>query len=100
VLTLSGSYEQLYTYVVFVSVIFHVLAAAAVFRLRRTRPELPRPFRVPLGPWIPIAFIAASVVLAGSTLYERPAESLAGLGLLALGLPAYAAFRSASRAAR
>jgi len=92
-LTVSGTYDQIYTYVVFVAVLFHVGAGAAVFRLRRTRPDATRPFRVPGWPWIPLAFLAASLLLAVNTLNERPVESLAGLGLLALGWPAYAYWR-------
>jgi APA family basic amino acid/polyamine antiporter len=97
VLTLSGTYDQIYTYVVFVAVLFHVGACGAVFVLRRSRPDLPRPYRVWGYPWVPIAFLAASLLLVGSTLWERPVESLAGLGILALGLPAYAYWRRTAR---
>jgi APA family basic amino acid/polyamine antiporter len=96
-LTLSGTYEQLYTYVSFAVVLFQVAGGLAVFRLRRQRPELTRPFRVPLWPWLPAAFVLASALLAANTLIERPLESLAGLALLAAGLPAYAGWRRRRR---
>ena len=89
VLTLSGSYSQLYTYSVLVTLLFHVLAGAAVFVLRRSRPAAPRPYRVWGYPLVPIAFLAAMAVLLINTVVERPVESLLGLGLVALGLPAY-----------
>jgi APA family basic amino acid/polyamine antiporter len=89
VLTLSGSYSQLYTYSVLVTVLFHVLAGAAVFVLRRTRPGTPRPYRVWGYPLVPISFLAAMLVLLINTVAERPVESLLGLGLVALGLPTY-----------
>jgi len=97
VLTLSGTYDQLYTYVVFVAVLFHVAACGAVFVLRRKHPEMPRPYRVWGYPWVPIAFLAASLLLVGSTLWERPVESLLGVAIVALGLPAYLRWRRAAR---
>ncbi|HKH47324.1 MAG TPA: amino acid permease [Thermoanaerobaculia bacterium] len=93
VLALSGTYEQLYTYVVFASVVFHAAIAAAVFVFRRCRPDLPRPYRTWGYPVVPALFILACLLLIGNTLVDSPRESLAGLGLLALGLPAYALFR-------
>jgi APA family basic amino acid/polyamine antiporter len=93
VLTASGTYEQLYTYVVFAAVLFHVATGAAVFTLRRKRPDAPRPYRVWGYPWVPALFIAASLALVANTLWEKPVESLWGLGLVALGLPAYAWWR-------
>ncbi len=93
VLALTGTYAQLYTYVVFASVVFHVATAAAVFVFRRRRPDLPRPYRTWGYPVVPALFILASLLLIGNTLVESPKESLAGLGLLVLGLPAYAWFR-------
>lgn len=97
-LTLSGTYSQLYTYVVFVAVLFHVLAGAAVFVLRKRRPDAARPYRVWGYPLVPIAFIGASLLLLANTLQTSPVESIAGLAILALGLPAYAYWRRSARA--
>jgi APA family basic amino acid/polyamine antiporter len=88
-LALSGSYEQLYTYVVFAAVIFHVATAGAVIVLRRKLPQVERPYRVFGYPWVPILFILTSILLLGNTLVEKPVESLAGLALVAAGVPAY-----------
>ncbi len=92
VLTVTGTYVQLYTYVVFASVVFHAAAGAAVFVLRRRRPDAPRAYRAWGYPVVPALFVLACLLLIGNTLYERPVESLWGLGLVALGLPAYAMF--------
>jgi amino acid transporter len=62
---------------------------AALFRLRQTMPDRPRPYRAWGYPFVPLAFIAGSAAFVLNTLFERPIESLAGLGLLALGLPAF-----------
>lgn len=89
ILALSGTYEQLFTYVMFASILFSVAAGAAVFKLRRDRPDHPRPYRTWGYPVVPLVFIAGSAAFVANTLLERPTESLTGLGLLALGLPAY-----------
>ncbi|HET7699156.1 MAG TPA: amino acid permease [Vicinamibacterales bacterium] len=88
-LALSGSYEQLFTYVMFASTLLHALGAFGVFRLRRLRPDVPRPYRVWGYPIVPIVYIAASGAVVLNTLIERPRESVAGLALLAVGLPVY-----------
>lgn len=92
-LVFSGTYQQLYTYVVFASILFHAATAAAVFVLRRRRPDLPRPYRVWGYPVVPALFILACLLLIWNTLDQSPVESLAGLGIVALGLPAYGLFR-------
>lgn len=92
-LALSGTYAQLYTYVIFASVVFHAATAAAVFVFRRRLPDLPRPYRTWGYPVVPALFILACLLLIGNTLLASPRESLLGLGLLVLGLPAYAWFR-------
>jgi APA family basic amino acid/polyamine antiporter len=89
VLAVSGSYEQLFTYVMFASLLLHMLGAIALFRLRRTRPDAVRPYRVWGYPIVPAVFIIASAAFVLNTLVEKPRESFTGLGLLALGLPAY-----------
>jgi APA family basic amino acid/polyamine antiporter len=96
-LAFSGSYEQLYTYVMFAVVLVHAATGAAVFILRRSRPGAPRPYRAWGYPWIPAAFVVASAALAVNTLAEKPLEALIGLGLASLGLPAYAWWRSRRR---
>ena len=89
VLALSGTYEQLFTYVMFASILFSAAAGLALFRLRRTHPEHPRPYRAWGYPWVPAIFILGSLAFVLNTLVERPMESLAGLGLVALGIPVY-----------
>jgi APA family basic amino acid/polyamine antiporter len=89
VLALSGTYEQLFTYVMFTSILFSIAGGIALFVLRRKKPAHPRPYRTWGYPVVPIVFIIGSMAFVANTLMERPMESLAGLGLLALGLPAY-----------
>ena len=93
ILALSGTYEQLFTYVVFASVVFSLLGGLALFRLRRTRPAAARPYRVWGYPIVPAVFVVGAFVLIVNTLTQRPIESLSGLGLLAIGLPAYLYWR-------
>lgn len=88
-LTLTGRYDQLFTWVTFASVGFGVLGGLAIFRLRRRRPGARRPYRAWGYPVVPALFVGALAVLAVNTLVERPIESLLGTALVALGLPAY-----------
>jgi APA family basic amino acid/polyamine antiporter len=97
VLVLSGTFEQLFTYVVFIEVVLFAATGAAIFRLRRVRPDAPRPYRAWGYPIVPALFVAASAAIAVNTLVEKPKESLAGLGLLAAGLPAYVWWRRRAR---
>jgi APA family basic amino acid/polyamine antiporter len=98
-LTFSGTYEQLYTYVIFAVFLFHAATGAAVVVLRRSRPEAERTFRVPAYPWIPLLFVGVCLALVVNTLIEKPAESGVGLAILAAGVPAYLFWRRRSAAA-
>jgi basic amino acid/polyamine antiporter, APA family len=89
ILALSGTYEQLFTYVMFTSILFSVAAGIALFRLRAKLPDHPRPYRTWGYPVVPVVFIAGSVAFVANTLVERPVESLSGLVFLVLGLPVY-----------
>ena len=73
-LVLSGSYEQLFQYSLFSSIIFHVITGLALFRLRRQRPDMPRPYRVVGYPWVPALFVAAMTGLVLNTLYRAAAS--------------------------
>lgn len=87
--TFSGTYEQLYTYVVFALFLAQAATGAAVIVLRRTRPEAPRPYRTWGYPWVPLSLIVASLALLVNTLLEKPQQSLVGFLLVGLGVPAY-----------
>ena len=88
-LTLTGGYEALFTYVTFASVLFGTLGGAAIFVLRARRPDVPRPYRALGYPVVPALYVLGSFALVWNTLMERPTASIAGLGLVAMGLPFY-----------
>jgi APA family basic amino acid/polyamine antiporter len=93
VLALSGSFEQIITFTMFVSITFWIAATSAVFTLRRKRPDLPRPYRAWGYPVVPALFIAASAGILLNTVIEKPVEALAGIGFMALGVPVYLFWR-------
>jgi len=95
-LTLSGSFEQLYTYVVFAMFAFHAATGLGLFALRRRLPDRPRPFRVPGYPWVPAIFVLTSLAFVVNTLVERPLESGIGAVLVAAGVPAFLWWRRSS----
>jgi APA family basic amino acid/polyamine antiporter len=78
VLTLTGSYTQLFTYVTFGGVLFHVAAGLALFRLRATRPDMPRPYRAWGWPWVPAMFVLAMALLTVNTLQSGASRVIAG----------------------
>jgi amino acid transporter len=75
---------------------FLALAVAGVLVLRRTRPELARPYRTPWSPVVPLIFIAGTLWVVGSALVARPVTTLAGIALTLTGLPVYALWRYAA----
>jgi APA family basic amino acid/polyamine antiporter len=89
VLALTGTYDQLFIYVVFAQFVFYALSAGAVMLLRRRAPEVPRPYRTWGYPVTPLVFIAFALWLVGNTIAESPRESAVGAGLILLGLPGY-----------
>lgn len=97
VLTATGTFEQLFTFVMFVAIIFWITAASSVFTLRRKYPDLPRPYKTWGYPVVPVLFIIASFGILINTLIEKPVESLAGLGFTILGTPVYFYWRRKNR---
>jgi APA family basic amino acid/polyamine antiporter len=93
VLTLSGSYSDLLEYVISADILFYVLLVVAVIVLRRRRPELPRPFRAPLYPFLPLIYAAAGAVLIAVLLAGNPRTTWPGYGLVLTGVPVYFAWR-------
>ena len=88
-LALSGTFEQLITFVMVVSIMFWIAATASVFTLRKKYPDVPRPYQTWGYPLVPILFIVASTGILVNAVVEKPAESLAGLGITVIGIPVY-----------
>jgi len=98
-LTVSGRYDQLYTYVIFGMVVSYTLTVVGMFVLRWRRPDLDRPYRCTGYPWLPAIY----VILAGgwvvNTLWQRPREAFASGIIVLLGVPGYLYWKRASRRA-
>ena len=90
-------YDVLFTYVIFGGTIFYGLGILSVFVLRIRRPDLPRPYKTWGYPVTPALYAMASVLLLASMLYNSVVESLAGLAIVAAGVPAYLLFEKGSR---
>jgi basic amino acid/polyamine antiporter, APA family len=89
VLVLSANLSQLVSYTGFAIVLFAGVAVSSVFVLRRRHPELERPFRAWGYPWAPALFIAASAAMVANELWRNPLTSVAGVALIAAGIPLY-----------
>ena len=98
VLALTGTFEQLLTYVVFIGWIFYALGAAAVIALRIKRPDAVRPFRVPFYPLTPVLFVLAGAVIVLNTIVTQPVQSAIGIAVVLAGAPAYLIWRKRLRA--
>ena len=89
ILTFSGTFNQLITYIIFASWIFYGMSAGAVIILREKKPDMERPYRTPFYPWIPIIFILFAIFLTVNTILEAPRDAAIGTGLILAGLPLY-----------
>jgi APA family basic amino acid/polyamine antiporter len=95
VLTLAGGFSELIQGVVFIGWIFYGLGAAAIFPIRAALGTKTLPYRVPGYPWTPIVFLLAAGAVVGNAIYlakRDPSQFrhvIAGLLLMALGIPAY-----------
>jgi APA family basic amino acid/polyamine antiporter len=89
VLAASGSYQQLFTNVIFTAWIFYGLAVAGVLVLRRSQPQATLSFSVPGYPWLSLLFCVAAAGVILSTLIVRPAGAAIGIALVATGIPVY-----------
>ena len=96
-LTVSGRYDQLYTYVIFGMVLSYTLTVIALFILRWKRPDIPRPYRCSGYPWLPAIYVLIGTAWTLNTIFTRPTEALAGMGIILIGVPGYLYWKRASR---
>ncbi len=93
VLCISGTYNQLLDYVIFAALVFYFLTTVALFRLRRIRPDLPRPVKAFGYPVLPALYLVAVGGLMLVLLVERPLYTWPGLLIVAAGIPVYLLWR-------
>ena len=89
VLTLSGRYDQLYTYVIYGMVLSYTLTVVGLFVLRWKRPDIPRAYRCTGYPWLPGLYVVLGTWWTINTIVARPKEALAGTIIVLLGVPGY-----------
>jgi len=92
VLALSGSYDQLTDYAIFAFWLFYGMITAAVFVFRQRQDSAPQAYRVWGYPFVPAVFVLVTIYLIVFTIKNAPIQSLIGLIIIALGLPAYSYF--------
>lgn len=89
VLCLSGTYGALLNYVTFASLLFYIVTILGLFRLRRTEPDAPRPYKAFGYPWIPAAYVLCAGLFCLNLVIRSPWDAGAGLVIVALGAVVY-----------
>jgi len=97
VLTLSGRYDQLYTYVIYGMVLSYTLTVIGLFILRWKRPDIPRPYRCAGYPWLPAIYVLVGTAWTLNTLIIRPTEALWGTTIVLIGVPGYLYWKRSGR---
>jgi APA family basic amino acid/polyamine antiporter len=94
---ITGQYGNLYSnlldYVISAALLFYIVTIGSVIRLRITRPNAARPYRVWGYPWLPLLYIAGASVIVVALFMYRPATTWPGLAIVAAGVPIYLAMR-------
>ena len=99
VLTLSGRYDQLYTYVIYGMVLSYTLTVIGMFRLRWKRPEIPRPYRCTGYPWLPAIYVLIGTAWTLNTIITRPTQAFWGTAIVLIGVPGYLYWKRSNRKA-
>ncbi len=92
------TFNDIITYVVFMELIFMMLAAYTIFIFRKKYPDTLRPYTTKGYPFVPIIYIIISFVFLLNTLVEKPKQAFAGLILTGLGFIFYLFFKQKNKA--
>lgn len=98
-LTLSGRYDQLYTYVIYGMVLSYTLTVIGMFLLRWKRPEIPRPYRCTGYPWLPAIYVLIGTAWTLNTIITRPTQAFWGTAIVLIGVPGYLYWKRSNRQA-
>jgi len=96
-LTVSGRYDQLYTYVIFGMLLSYTLTVIGLFILRRKRPDMARPYRCTGYPWLPAIYVLIAGAWTINTVLTRPKESIAGMLIMLAGVPGFLYWKWSNR---
>ncbi|MGB2607159.1 MAG: APC family permease, partial [Candidatus Sulfotelmatobacter sp.] len=96
-LTVSGRYDQLYTYVIYGMVLSYTLTVIGMFLLRWKRPDIPRPYRCAGYPWLPAIYVLVGAAWTLNTIITRPAEAFWGTAIVLVGVPGYLYWKRSRR---
>ena len=88
-LTLSGRYDQLYTYVMYGMVLSYMMTVIGLFILRWKRPDIPRPYRCTGYPWLPAIYVFVTAGWVLNMIVTRRTEAFWGTAIVLLGVPGY-----------
>jgi APA family basic amino acid/polyamine antiporter len=99
-LCLSGTYQALFEYVVFALVIFFAATGLAVIILRFKRPQAQRPYKTWGYPLLPLLFVLINLGVFVNTIMAQPLQSLVGLIILLIGIPAFLYWKSKEKKSR
>ena len=88
-LCLSGKYSDLLDMISFVVVLFYALTIIGIFRLRKTKPELERPYKAFGYPVLPVIYILLAVIFCVFLIIMKPIYAGIGLFIVLLGIPVY-----------
>src|ERR1700730_1216655 len=97
ILTMSGRYDQLYTYVIYGMVLSYTLTVIGMFLLRWKRPEIPRLYRCTGYPWLPAIYVLIGTAWTLNTIITRPTQAFWGTAIVLIGVPGYLYWRHKSR---
>jgi APA family basic amino acid/polyamine antiporter len=97
VLTVSGSYDWLYTYVIFGMMLSYTLTVIGLFVLRWKRPDVPRPYRCTGYPWLPGIYVLIAAAFILNTILKRPTEAIGSAVIVLIGVPGYLYWKRVKR---
>jgi len=96
-LCLSGTYQDLFEYVVFALVIFFAATGLSVIVLRFKQPETKRPYKAWGYPYLPLLFVLINLAVFFNTIWAQPLQSVVGLVILLVGIPAFLYWKAKAR---
>jgi len=88
-LCLSGKYGDLLDFIIFTVLLFYILTIAGIFKLRKTHPEVPRPYKAFGYPVIPFVYIVLAATICLVLLKFKPTYTWPGLVIVLIGIPIY-----------